>query len=648
MNHFSLLKRSYENLRKTLENKTPNINKKTQMKQLKEIVILSILTLVFSACSHSPENLTVIPEETNAIAVIDFYSIIKKGQLDKLSELKMFKRFKKEIRNENKKISKIIDNIVEDPTLSGINITTDLFAYILNDSNDEQFLCFSAELNDEEKFSIFLDDILDESDIDYDIEKEKTYNYTLIGNDAAIGWDQNKTVLIVASNYKSRENLDLEIETLMELGEKELITTNENFNNFYKTKKDISVWLSTNLFEDIREFKKLEKEIDYDLTDNYISSYLNFDNNDISLLTEFTPNSDIKKLMDENDIYNNTFNAQLLNYFPNENYATASMSINPMSFYDILKKEDGFDEQQTQFEKNTDFELKEIFVNIKGNAVCSLFGFETIEYTYNEWGYGFNEGEAELLNERYPISEAGYISSENRELLNQGKTIQANSFSKKYCINIKNILDNGGTIETAINNDSEINWFDGGWDYGKYLETTREDFLPLVGMAIDINGNDMVKELMDKIPEESITKHDDYYEFLFDNRYPTYFAFNNDVCFITNDKKSIKAFEDGGYSTNSLSQSSISSNITTSNLYTFLNLNYDDYSKDIKNEVNAQQNENEAKMLDIWADFAESIELKQINKNSVEIIFKTKDTERNSLNTIISTIDKNHKFFMSM
>lgn len=623
------------------------------MKELKKIksigiLLLGISILFLSSCSNSPENLKVIPEETNAVSVIDIYSIIKKGKLNEIAELKFFKTFKKEIRNENKKVSKIIDNLIEDPTMSGINFKTDIFAYYVNEANDEKFISFSAEIKNQEKFAEFIENVLDKLEIEFDIEKDKNYSYTLIGNEAVIGWDESKAVLLIAENYKSRENLDLEIETLMELKEKDQITANVEFNKFYKSKKDISIWFSTNLFKDSYEFKKIEKEIDLDITDNYISSYLNFEDNNISLLTQFTANSEIQKMMEENDVWNNSFNNQILKYFPKKHYATASISLNPMSYYNIIEQEDDFEKIQSEFERETELDLKDLFETIKGNAVYSLFGFENVEYTYMAYGYGFNENKADLLDKRYVISEAGYLSSEDKELLNQGKTIQCNKYSRRYCINIKNILDNGGTIETAIKNNDEINWYEGGWDYGKYVETTNEEYLPLMGLAIDINGSKIIKKLLEKIPEDEINKRSDYYEFMFDNRYPAYFAFNEDICFVTNDKKSIQAFKDGGYNSDNLGSSNISSGITNSNFYSFLNLNYDEYPKDIKKEIKNNQNDKEEKMLKIWNDFAKSVELKQVDKNSVEIIFNTKENESNSLNTIITTIDDNYKYFMSL
>lgn len=567
------------------------------MKHLKKIksigiIVLAISALLLSSCSSSPENLKVIPEETNAICVIDIYSIIKKGKLNEISELKFFKTLKKEIRNESKNVSKIIDDLIEDPTISGINFKTDVFAYYVDKAEDEKFISFSAEIKNQEKFAEFIEDILDELEID--IEKEKNYSYTLIENEAVIGWDENKAVLLIAQNYSSREHLDLAVETLMELTEKDQITANENFNNFYKNKKDISVWFSSNLFEDNYDFKKIEKEIDFDITDNYISSFLNFEDNNISLLTEFTPNSDIQKMMQENKVWNNSFNKNLLNYFPKKSFATASFSINPMAFYNILEQEDDFENIQEEFESETGFDLKDLFEAFKGNVVYSLFGFENVEYTY-----------------------MGY-----EEVYNPEKYRLYNYYTDKY-------------------------YYQGGYEY-KDVEKTKKELLPLMGLAIDINGNKTIKKLIEKIPEDEIHKRSNYYEFKFDNRYPTYLAFNENIVLITNDKKSIEAFKDGGYSSDNLGSSNISSDMNSSNFYSFINLNYDEYPKEIKKEIKNNQNEEEEKLFKIWNDFAKSVELKKVNDNSVEIIFNTKNNESNSLNTIIKTIDDNYKYLMSL
>ena len=96
--------------------------------QIKTITYCLLLVLLAS-CSSSPESLKTIPENTNAITVIDVFSLYKKGNLKDLEDLEFFKAFQKEIRNEDKKVARFIDDLKEDPTMSGIDFTKDVFLY---------------------------------------------------------------------------------------------------------------------------------------------------------------------------------------------------------------------------------------------------------------------------------------------------------------------------------------------------------------------------------------------------------------------------------------------------------------------------------------------------------------------------------------
>lgn len=597
--------------------------------------LLIIAVFLLASCSSSPENLKLIPTSTKAVSVIDIYSIGKKGKLDEVSKMKFFRTFKKEIRNENKRVARIIDELVEDPSLSGINFNNDLFAYLIDEAKDEKFICFSTEINDQEKFSEFIEDILGELEIDYDVEKEKNYTYALIDKEVVLGWDEDKAVLLIAQNRRSRKNLDFEIEILMELEEKDQISVNKNFNSFYKNKKDISLWFSTDLFEDSYDFKNIEKQLDFELTDNYFSSFLNFEDESISLLTDFSGNRDVQKLLEENDIWDNSFNENLLSYFPEESFATVSFSLNPTACYDIFAKE-------YEYSTGNGLYIKDWFQSINGNAVFSILGFENVEYNYLGWGYGFNEDIAQLLDRRYTISEAGYLSSENKELLNQGKTIQTSTYNGRYCINIRNILDNGGSVQTAIENNSEINWYEGGWDYGKYIDVTKEEYLPLMSMSFDIQDDKVIRTLIKNIPDEIIQKRNNYFEFKVNNRYPAYFTFNENTVFITNHKKSIKLFEDGGYSSKNLGYSSLSSEIKNNNLFSYINLNYEEYPTEIKKEIKNEQSQKVEKLFKTWEDFVKSVEIKKVNNSPLEIKFNTNSNGNNSLNNIITIIDNNY------
>ena len=233
------------------------------MKSLKLLLVLSV-AISFTFCSSS-DSLKVIPKDTNVVAVVDFYSLIKKGQLDEITELKIFKGIKKEIKNENKKLSKFLSNLTDDPTLTGLKFTSDIFMFLIDEGNDQKYTAFSMEINDDEKFAEFLENAMEKLGLDCDIENEENYNYALSTSEAIWGWDEDKLVLLIATNYSSRKNLEDTIETIMELDEEDQISENEEFVNFHKNKKDISLWVSSNLMKSSEfagMYDEITKEID--------------------------------------------------------------------------------------------------------------------------------------------------------------------------------------------------------------------------------------------------------------------------------------------------------------------------------------------------------------------------------------------------
>jgi len=163
------------------------------MKELKKIkltglVIVVLATMLFSSCSSTPESMKTIPKETNFVTAIDVFSIAKKGKMYEFSDLKVFKTIKKELKSENKKMADLVDQLMEDPTISGINFTSDVFVYYVNEAKDEQFTCVSAELSSSEKFSEFITGLLEENEIEYEMETKGNIKYFIL-KDIALGWD---------------------------------------------------------------------------------------------------------------------------------------------------------------------------------------------------------------------------------------------------------------------------------------------------------------------------------------------------------------------------------------------------------------------------------------------------------------------------
>ena len=603
-------------------------------------MLMGISAFFLFSCSPVPENLTAVPKEANAVAVVNLYSIAQKGKLNEIAEKKFFRTLKKELQSESTKLSRLLDDIMEDPGITGIDMKTDIFAYVVPERKREQYICLSAKLNNEEKFGKFIKDILKASEADFDSGKEKSYQYINIDGEAVIAWDAKKAVLLFKTSGYSK-HLETEIEEFMTLKPNNQITSNEDFKKFYKNKKDISFWVSTNLLDNDYTLKELAQKTGIDYSDSYVRAYLGFDKGKLSLLTQFSPNNELKKTIQEYRGRPVPFNNNLLQYLPETSYGAVSLAFDPVAYNAYLKK-NGLDAIKDVFDDELDIDLdelgidrvKEFFESFKGSFLFSVFDFKNIENTYLTYGYTFNEQKATKLSDTYTIWEAGDLSDEDKEALNQGKTVQCNTYSGRYSINIQNILNEGGNAESAIENGSEVIWYEGGWEYGKNVEVTREEMVPMMGLAFDINSSQFIKKLI-KEAEESVTKQKDYYKFNVDH-IAIYLVFNEHECFLTTDKKAIEAFQNNGFSEN-LSKNPIKAGMTKSLLYGYCNLNFDKYPNVIKEEIKSSFDNNS--VFKQWSGFARDFEIRVVDPLSCELIFNLQNDKENSLYSIIHFID---------
>jgi len=561
--------------------------------QLK-IIIYSLVLVLFASCSSRPESLKAIPENTSAIAVVDVFSLYKKGNLEDLEDLEFFKTFQKEIRNEDKKVANFLEDLREDPSKTGVDFTKDVFMYYIDEGTDEKFVCVSLDLKDEEKYAEFLEDIFDKGGVDFDVEKEDLYKYIKVQNEVVFAWDSNKALIVTAQNWSSRENLELEVESLFELKVDKQIVVNKEFMSFYSNKKDVNFWVSSNILESSFYLKELEKQFDVDMTDNYISASLEFEDDRISLQGKMFPNREVREMMKRDNVWDHDFNNTLLKFLPKQSFANLAMSFNPSENYKVMQEQGELESIEKEFEKEMGFELEDLIKSIEGSMVFSLSNIEESTYTYDTYKMVYNEN----------------------------KTRRFDASTNEY-------------------------YYEGGYEYRDTTET-RTKTLPVMSLVFDINSDKYLKKVIKKIPESEIEEKDDYYEVKLDGSYSGYFAFDDDTFLFTNDKKSIKAFKDGGLGSKSLSGSSKLSDFSGGGYYAYLNLNYDDYPKEVKKMIEEEQNDKEEEVFEIWTNFARGIELKMIDNFTLEFNLETKDNGKNSLQQLLELMDESFKSFSSL
>ena len=381
---------------------TNNCNMKIIKKTSLGVMLLVMTALFLSSCSSTPDSLKVIPKDTNLVTSMDVYSIATKGKLTDMSEFSFFKAFNTEIKNENKKIGKMVDDLMEDPLSSGLDFTSDLFFFLLDKGQEGTYMCFSIEMNSEKKFTQFVKDLLKESGAELTIEEAESYKHLNFGGEMAMAWDSEKLVLASPQSYRGRKNLMSQIETLISLDKKDQITSNEDFNQFYSKTKDLNFWMSTNIMADFPGMNQIKDQIGFDIKDNQISAFLDFSTDKISLKTEFKPNAELQKQMDEYNILNNDFDKDLLKLFPSNSYMAISASLNPEGYYKLLSKQESFDVMLKELQKLYPLDIKEMFESVSGNMVYTMYTNDEVtedEVSIPMMGFAFDIKNDKMLKE---------------------------------------------------------------------------------------------------------------------------------------------------------------------------------------------------------------------------------------------------------
>ena len=155
------------------------------------MMVILISTLLFSCSESAPEGLTLIPEDTKYVTVVNVASIFQKAKFKELQEMKSVKLLEKELKNENQQLSKIFKSLMKSPGSSGVDFSKEIFMFFTAEAKDESFVCFSMDLSDGEAFRDFLEKMYDATNTDFNIESEDNFQYAMMSNEALASWSDH-------------------------------------------------------------------------------------------------------------------------------------------------------------------------------------------------------------------------------------------------------------------------------------------------------------------------------------------------------------------------------------------------------------------------------------------------------------------------
>ena len=432
----------------------------------KFILLLGVLALGFTSCSKKSENLKVIPKDAIAVVSFDLQSLYKKADVEELQKLKSFQKIKEALNNDNNKMGKIFSEILNDPKASGVDFKKNAFLFGLNNKkyggdSRNPYIGVTAVLSDDAKFKDLLNRVSQAKNLQLDIKKEGTLNIVRLDQGTYLSWDSKKILFLKGDNTEAT-GVDIVLKKLYEQSKSEQITDIKGFSDFLDGQKDINVWLNFGGFvQDDSIFlngmvASLYRGLFNMQKDSYFYGFIDFGKDDIKLTTYSIYNEETAKLLKKYDLYDITFDKDILKNTPEKLPLAMGGAINVKNYYEFLKAQFGkdFNEDDLIRALSTQGLTKDNVLNFFGGSfMLAIEGFENQKYIsydlvedeQSKDGYEYKEVEKERMFPVFGLS----FNIGDKTLLDKGVTLASLALENGY---YKLPLQKDLTLYFAYNN----------------------------------------------------------------------------------------------------------------------------------------------------------------------------------------------------
>ena len=166
--------------------------------------------------------------------------------------------------------------------------------------------------------------------------------------------------------------------------------------------------------------------------------------------------------------------------------------------------------------------------------------------------------------------------------------------------------------------------------------------IPYFAVGLTVNGEESFEQLAALIQQGlgiELQKQGSYYAYPIEEDMNIYFAYKDDIVYITNQETARESFYKQGFE-NNISSSDISSQLKNSILYYYLNLNFNNYPATISATVNSAAAYSGYGMFSNVLSKLSDLSLTYQGGNTYNLTLKLKDNDENILKTIVKVIDE--------
>lgn len=354
------------------------------------VFALILITAFISSCgSKTPETVQVIPSDAAFVMVIDGGSLASKSGIDDLTKTKAFAGIKNKLPGDD--LSKLMEfeSIMKDPTESGIALNKESFLFASVGEN-KMMGGYVVELIDVAKFEALLTKQFTENEIEFTIEEQEGVKFIKtvdFQDEVSMVWKDNMALFFAQQNADTENPQAAAIQLLNNTKEQSIVSLSQ-FNDFYKKKEDISLWMN---YESIMDLQKQNmgaygSMINLDFSDCYVEGFLNFDKGKVEFTFETILNDAMQEMYKDFPFMKENIETSILSYMPETSFVSFAFGINMYNYYqymleimgETIKGQAGLLEVQMQ--KNLGMSIQEALEAIGGDMIINVHGITTETY----------------------------------------------------------------------------------------------------------------------------------------------------------------------------------------------------------------------------------------------------------------------------
>jgi len=342
--------------------------------------LLASLSII-SCQKEKTTTLSKLPKNSIIVAKLSPYNLTSKGNVLNHLDSKVYKRFIREAKTQNRSLAKFVNDFLETPTISGIDWEEDLFIFYTDEGRKDKYTGLLFNISDSKKFDDFVEDFLDKSKIESDREEGKNFTYHISFNTKyteypVIGFTENIAIVLFPSFYTSDpkekdHHLEDYLEELMEQKETRTIyTQNPNFMEFANQEKDLSIWIGLDNIND----ENFRNEIEFDLEDCALTFNLSLEKGKVVLESEFHPSEDIWEFQKRNNIFDlkQGIGSDIISKIPSSSFAIFSANLNIQNLLVYFEEMKDWDNFNKYFEQEAKVSIENLIEDIDGEFCIYL------------------------------------------------------------------------------------------------------------------------------------------------------------------------------------------------------------------------------------------------------------------------------------